>query len=356
MDQSYAPRSPELSGYAPRSPDLTAYRPASPQGQELYAPQSPDLSGLQQPPQLYAPQAPVHSSFGLEQNQQQPLHQHIPQTYPPQQSGYTLAHPSLQQPSQSFQADPYQQLGFGQQPAYQQQYPPYPEMPVQTRNRGVRTPADVGSYNYDNGNVKEEEQPAPVWEHPQPIAQPQTQTPARRGRKPKSETANGGAPPTPMKKMDTGGIEVKTKFPTARIKRIMQADEDVGKVAQVTPVVMGMFFYPSVCPSYLLTHPTAKALELFMIRLISASANNAKQRGSKRVLSQHMKSAVMQDEQFDNLRDIVGRVPDAPAKGANGDDSEDEESAPKKGAGRGRKAGAAAGAGRGKKRRDSDDF
>jgi hypothetical protein len=239
MDQSYAPRSPALSGYAPRSPDLTAYRPASPQGQDLYAPQSPDLSGLQQPQQLYVQQAPVHSSFGLEQNQQQPLQQHIPQTYPPQQPDYTLAHHSLQQPSQSFQADPYQQLGFGQQPAFQQQYPPYPEMPVQTRNRGVRTPAEVGSYNYDNGNVKEEEQPA--WEHPQPIAQ--AQTPARRGRKPKSETANGGAPPTPMKKMDTGGIEVKTKFPTARIKRIMQADEDVGKVAQVTPVVMGMFSY-----------------------------------------------------------------------------------------------------------------
>ena len=35
------------------------------------------------------------------------------------------------------------------------------------------------------------------------------------------------------------GIEVKTKFPVARIKRIMQADEDVGKVAQVTPIAVG---------------------------------------------------------------------------------------------------------------------
>jgi len=34
------------------------------------------------------------------------------------------------------------------------------------------------------------------------------------------------------------GIDVKTKFPVARIKRIVQADEDVGKVAQVTPVVI----------------------------------------------------------------------------------------------------------------------
>jgi hypothetical protein len=38
-------------------------------------------------------------------------------------------------------------------------------------------------------------------------------------------------------------IIIKNHFPVARIKRIMQADDDVGKVAQVTPVV--------VC-----THPT----------------------------------------------------------------------------------------------------
>jgi len=34
------------------------------------------------------------------------------------------------------------------------------------------------------------------------------------------------------------GIEIRTKFPVARIKRIMQADEEVGKVAQVTPVAV----------------------------------------------------------------------------------------------------------------------
>lgn len=35
-----------------------------------------------------------------------------------------------------------------------------------------------------------------------------------------------------------GDVEIKTKFPVARIKRIMQADEDVGKVSQVTPVAV----------------------------------------------------------------------------------------------------------------------
>jgi hypothetical protein len=33
-------------------------------------------------------------------------------------------------------------------------------------------------------------------------------------------------------------IVIKNHFPGARIKRIMQADDDVGKVAQVTPVVV----------------------------------------------------------------------------------------------------------------------
>lgn len=41
------------------------------------------------------------------------------------------------------------------------------------------------------------------------------------------------------------GIEVKTKFPVARIKRIMQADEDVGKVSQVTPTAVCEFPFPT---------------------------------------------------------------------------------------------------------------
>ena len=45
------------------------------------------------------------------------------------------------------------------------------------------------------------------------------------------------------------GIEVKTKFPVARIKRIMQADEDVGKVAQVTPTAVCTYLcFPRTLP------------------------------------------------------------------------------------------------------------
>lgn len=124
----------------------------------------------------------------------------------------------------------------------------------------------------------------------------------------------------------TLGVELKTSFPVARIKRIMQADEDVGKVAQVTP------------------HVVSRALELFMIKLISASAVQARggsnshnnnnnppsiksegssgaagaggagSKGPKRILAQHMKKAIQGDETLDFLADIADKVPDAPSK------------------------------------------
>ncbi|KAG8668781.1 hypothetical protein FPOAC2_08085 [Fusarium poae] len=83
---------------------------------------------------------------------------------------------------------------------------------------------------------------------------------------------------------------VRTKFPTARIKRIMQADEEVGKVAQQTPIAVG------------------KALELFMIQLVTKSADVAKDKGSKRVTASMLKQVVETDEQWDFLREIVSRV------------------------------------------------
>ncbi|KAF4457642.1 hypothetical protein F53441_460 [Fusarium austroafricanum] len=83
---------------------------------------------------------------------------------------------------------------------------------------------------------------------------------------------------------------VRTKFPTARIKRIMQADEEVGKVAQQTPIAVG------------------KALELFMIQLVTKSADVAREKGSKRVTAPMLKQVVETDEQWDFLRDIVSRV------------------------------------------------
>lgn len=60
---------------------------------------------------------------------------------------------------------------------------------------------------------------------------------SRKSRKPKAEDDVCDKPAPGVDE----GIEVKTKFPVARIKRIMQADDDVGKVAQVTPTAVCKF-------------------------------------------------------------------------------------------------------------------
>ncbi|EEU43257.1 uncharacterized protein NECHADRAFT_95558 [Fusarium vanettenii 77-13-4] len=109
---------------------------------------------------------------------------------------------------------------------------------------------------------------------------------------------------------------VKTKFPTARIKRIMQADEEVGKVAQQTPIAVG------------------KALELFMIQLVTKSADIAKEKGGKRVTAPMLKQVVEMDEQWDFLRDIVSRVENekegSKAKAKQESSSDEEMPEPKK--------------------------
>ncbi|KAI9723339.1 MAG: hypothetical protein M1812_001223 [Candelaria pacifica] len=115
------------------------------------------------------------------------------------------------------------------------------------------------------------------------------------------------------------GIEVKTKFPVARIKRIMQADEDVGKVAQVTPVVV------------------SKALELFMISLVCKASEAANERSSKRVTATHLKQAIAKDKQFDFLDDIIAKVADAPAPNEKMEEGDEASEGKKRRGGGGRK-------------------
>jgi hypothetical protein len=64
----------------------------------------------------------------------------------------------------------------------------------------------------------------------------------------------------------------------------------------------------------MLTTAAAKALELFMISLVTKAAAEAKSRNSKRVGAIHLKQAITKNEQFDFLNDIVSKVADAPEK------------------------------------------
>ncbi|KNZ52806.1 hypothetical protein VP01_3442g3 [Puccinia sorghi] len=78
-----------------------------------------------------------------------------------------------------------------------------------------------------------------------------------------------------------------SRFPVARIKKIMQADEDV-----------------------------AKAVEMFMQSLVQAAVCEAQQRGSRKVQAYHLKQAIQVTPAFDFLKDIVAKIPDPVHGGA----------------------------------------
>lgn len=81
----------------------------------------------------------------------------------------------------------------------------------------------------------------------------------------------------------------------ARIKKIMQADDEVGKIAQATPVLV------------------FKALEMFMGELIKSTSDIALARGAKMISAGHLKACITSNEKFDFLVEIVQGVPDLPA-------------------------------------------
>ena len=271
MDSTYRPQSPDLSAYVPQSPDLSGLRP-----------QSPDLSGI----------GPSHQ-FGIfnQQHQGSRFETAYGSQAFPGSIGYsppTLAQPPPCMPQQ-FQATPMAQQNF------KNEFDDDDYIPTQSSSKRARKMKQEPMSFAMNGQLG------------LPAASPHV----------KSEHSD-----------PTLGCQLKTSFPVARIKRIMQADEDIGKVAQVTPTVV------------------SRALELFMIKLISNSAHQARggrstssadtagiSKGPRRVLAQHLKKAVMSDDTFDFLHEIVNKVPDAPTKAKKepGSDSDDGEKPKRRG-------------------------
>ncbi|KAK8941812.1 hypothetical protein KSP40_PGU018640 [Platanthera guangdongensis] len=82
-----------------------------------------------------------------------------------------------------------------------------------------------------------------------------------------------------------------TRFPASRIKKIMQADEDVGKIALAVPILV------------------SKALELFLQDLCDRTYEVTLQRGAKTLNSLHLKQCVKMYSAFDFLTDVVNKVP-----------------------------------------------
>ena len=165
-----------------------------------YAPQSPDLSGFQ----TFDDPDPFATSY-----------------YPPQQTSYQPQY--LQQP---LNHDPFM---FDQTSLQHQQHPfpnPYQQPIMPPMNGKSKSRAKSEEDEFTPGVPTKAKGP---------------------GRKPKKQKVEEEICEKPAPGVEEG-IEVKTKFPVARIKRIMQADEDVGKVAQVTPTAVCKFAHH--LPSY----------------------------------------------------------------------------------------------------------
>lgn len=92
-------------------------------------------------------------------------------------------------------------------------------------------------------------------------------------------------PAEPEHSADPAGLDnykrIKTHFPSARVKKLMQSDEDIGKVAQATPVALG------------------RALEMFMGTLVGKAVDTAKQEGTHKINVQILNKTIQDNEQFD---------------------------------------------------------
>lgn len=82
------------------------------------------------------------------------------------------------------------------------------------------------------------------------------------------------------------------RFPAGRIKKIMQTDEEVGKVAQAVPVII------------------SRTLELFVESLLTKTLRVTNARNAKTLSPSHMKQCIMAESRFDFLRELVKNIPD----------------------------------------------
>lgn len=86
-----------------------------------------------------------------------------------------------------------------------------------------------------------------------------------------------------------GYRRMKTHFPSARVKKILQSDEDVGKVAQATPLVVG------------------RAVELFMCSLVEKSLAESANSHTKKISVQMLKKVIDDNDEFDFVADVCDK-------------------------------------------------
>ncbi|KAK5848630.1 hypothetical protein PBY51_006227 [Eleginops maclovinus] len=123
------------------------------------------------------------------------------------------------------------------------------------------------------------------------------------------------------------------RFPPARIKKIMQTDEEIGKVAAAVPVII------------------SRALELFLESLLTKACQVTQSRNAKTMTTSHLKQCIELEQQFDFLKDLVATVPDMQGEGEENHTEGGGEKVPRRGRkpGSGRKNGGAGSKGKDKK-------
>lgn len=253
------------STYAPKSPDLSSFYSGSPtQAAPQLQPQSHGQAGYKLQPPTYG----YTSSYAA------------PSSYTPAYGAPPASGPAPDQPA----VHPEFETSFYSPPAQHHHGTLPPSGPVY-----VLHPPTIQPLPYEHPPFTDPAlylAPGPPQDHLP--AYPPTSHPYPQALSPNMPPRKAAVPPPPAPVIEPS--PVRTKFPTARIKRIMQADEEVGKVAQQTPIAVG------------------KALELFMIQLVTKSADVAREKGTKRVTASMLKQVVETDEQWDFLRDIVSKV------------------------------------------------
>ncbi|KAM3857355.1 dr1-associated corepressor [Diretmus argenteus] len=123
------------------------------------------------------------------------------------------------------------------------------------------------------------------------------------------------------------------RFPPARIKKIMQTDEEIGKVAAAVPVII------------------SRALELFLESLLTKACQVTQSRNAKTMTTSHLKQCIELEQQFDFLKDLVATVPDMQGEGEENHTEGGGDKVPRRGRkpGSGRKNGGAGSKGKDKK-------
>jgi Dr1-associated corepressor len=83
--------------------------------------------------------------------------------------------------------------------------------------------------------------------------------------------------------------KVKCRFPIARIKKIMQFDEEIGKVSTSAPIVI------------------SHALELFLTEILEILVKEATKRNAKKIVLADVNACFTENSRFDFLKGLLAR-------------------------------------------------